>query len=162
VFEVYNKTVQVEKGIGESARKAIVRACAETEAEAKQEITRQVYSGTDTKARGKGGPTGAARASIYFVAPGKDGYSKGISEAQAKASSRGKSIEVFPEVQITHNEHTPEGIVTCGVCYGFFIEFGTTGVHVSIPPRPFMTPAAAKVGPQFEKWCLDLLKAELK
>lgn len=162
VYEVFNKTAMVKAAFAESARQGVVKACFDTEAIAKSEITRQ--NAIDT---------GAARASIYTNAPGRDTYDASIAAAKSEASkgsrkgrrsgkAKGKVIRVFPRFEISKDAQSPEGVVAVGVLYGFYIEFGSTRVKVSIPPRPFMTPAAEQVAPRFEQYCLQALQARLR
>lgn len=153
---MFNRSAEINRSLLESARNAVSKACLDTEARAKLEITRQ--NAIDT---------GAAKASIYVKTPLSSDYSDRIAEAKAKArkgskKTKGKKIEVFADVELTNNGFQAEGIVACGVLYGFYIEYGSTRTHVSIPPRPFMTPAAEEVGAAFDEYCLKHLEAILR
>lgn len=158
VYEVYNKTAFVERALLESAREGVTKACLDTEAIAKREITQQ--NAIDT---------GAARASIYSHTPEKNKYAMAIANAKSEASkgsrklrksknAKPKVVHLFPDVEISKIASKPEGIVAVGALYGFYIEFGTA----RIPPRPFMTPAVETVGPAIEQFFIDKLHARLK
>jgi hypothetical protein len=156
VHEVYNKTALVKRAVMESARLAVVKACFDTEAHAKEEITRQVYDTPEIP----GSPrTGAARASIYVSISGMEsGYAKMLAEVKAA----NPDAELFPDVTLYGQADTIEGVVAVGVLYGYWIETGVTRVHVSVPPRPFMLPAAETVGAVFERYCREQLDAQLR
>lgn len=147
VYDVFNKSANVGLGLLKSGRQAVVKACMDTTAEAKKRI--EMQNAIDT---------GAARASIYAVTPGKSSYSQAISAAKSKRPK----AKAFPQETVGNDELNPEGVVAVGVEYGSNIEYGAIRTHVSVPPRPFLEPAMRKVAPSFEKYCLEELGIELR
>jgi len=154
VYDVYNRSAWIRRAMLDSARMAATKAAFDTEAEAKKEITLQVYTGAPRDPLNP--PTGAARASIYANVPGKSGYKAAASEAKG----RNPKAVLFDEVPISKLPSSPEAVVAVGVEYGANIEFGSTSRNM--PARPYMEPAVNKVMPQFERFCLQNLKAVLR
>ena len=123
--------------IKERTAKAVRKACFDTEAEAKNQITQQVYTGTRNP---KQPPTGATRASIYSDVGDHHGYSDAVNEAD----SLRPGVTLNPPVK---HEKDFDGIVTVGTEYAPYVEYGTS----KMAARPFMQPAVDKVKPEFEK-----------
>jgi HK97 gp10 family phage protein len=82
--------------------------------------------------------TGALRNSIYTVTSTDSDYTA----ASSSAGKRNQDAEQFPPV-----EQQPPGqaIVAVGMSYGAYVEYGTR--HMAA--RPYLTPAAETVRPQF-------------
>lgn len=140
VHVVYNKSAQVKAELLNSAKAGVSKACFDTEAEAKR------LSPVDT---------GAMRSSIYSSVGDRSTYEMAASGAKI-ANSNAKMLD---EVKPAQSDSTRvEGIVACGVEYGFHVEYGTHGRA----GQPFMTPAAERIGAQFARFCENALKAKLK
>jgi hypothetical protein len=170
VIEKFNKSAQVLFAFGESARQAVGKACFDTEAEAKLRIT---SNGSVV--------TGAARASIYSDVDGKSNYAERASEAKEK----NKEVKLLSAVHVRKSKGSSMGIVSVGVEYGADLEEGTNpheirpknkkalywkGAshpvkavhHPGTPPKPYMLPAAEKAGAEFDKFCEQELKAQIR
>jgi len=152
VVTVFDKTIKVKAALREAAQAAIAKACFDTEAAAKQNVTAQ--NAVDT---------GAMRASIYSAAPRRaSGYSRAASAARTAAANPGRhsgrphKVNIFPEIVALHGL---EGIVTCGVDYGANVEQGR--MDGKVPARPFMEPAFMKVGAEFVEYAERKLDAEV-
>jgi hypothetical protein len=166
----FNKTHQVLRAFEDSARKATKEACFDTEAEAKMRI--RANRSIDT---------GAAWASIYTSVDGETDYDKAISEAK----SLNPEAKFLPPIRTKKHPDMSEGIVSVGVEYGADLELGTEphvivprdkkalfwpGAahpvkkvnHPGTPAKPYLIPDAEKVGAQYDKVCLAIMKAEIK
>lgn len=115
--------------IKERTAKAVRKACFDTEAEAKNQITQQ--GAIDT---------GATKASIYSDVGDHHGYADAVNEAD----SLRPGVTLNPPVK---HEKDFDGIVTVGTEYAPYVEYGTS----KMAARPFMQPAVDKVKPEFEK-----------
>jgi molybdopterin-guanine dinucleotide biosynthesis protein len=150
VRDTFNKTGEIEKIIRQSAQRAITRLCNDTVAAAKVHITTQVY---DTPESATYRRTGAARESIFAHTPETNNYPEAIASARSMNPREG----VIDDIELNHNPNLIEGIAGAGMDYSVHIEFGTEQAHVSVPPRPFMTPAAEQVGPTSGDVCHEEL-----
>ncbi len=151
---IRNDNPLIRRAVAEAARQAVVKACLDTEAEAKMQATAKDIV-----------DTGALRASIYVDAPGRSNYEFSAARAKAEAAkgsikhrksgkAKPKQIEVFGRIRLEQKSGCATGLCGVGVTYGIYNEMGT----VRMAARPFMLPAREKVTPNFVKDCEQILR----
>lgn len=88
--------------------------------------------------------TGACRGSIYTVTSEGSTYEA----AKAEVAEKNPDVKMMDEKKLTHKI---EALVTCGVNYGIYLEYGS--VRIPNGPYPFMVPAFDKHSRAFVRKC---------
>ena len=148
VKDVFDKSAMIPELIREAARAAVTRICADAKEAAVQHITTQVY---DTPESASYRRTGAARAAIFVRSPGEDTYYEAVADGLGRNPTKG----VISTEEINQNPDVAQGLIGAGMDYSVFIEEGHEAIRVSVPPRPFMSPAFEQVAPTFEGIALN-------
>jgi len=91
--------------------------------------------------------TGFLKNSIYTISKGYSTYQS----ASGKAGRKNSDAEMLPEEP--HPTSSTEASCAVGANYGVFVEFGTSRMSA----QPYLTPAVAKVQPEFLHALSDLL-----